>query len=395
MWKSFKTVAPTPNSAIIQIDVDDNFVINSTHLKMIQENKFDGYMRAGLHDHIREFLVICDMFKYGETQSEAVKLLIFPFSMCGEAKFWFNELNEESITSWEQMRKAFINKFFPPSLFNRLLLEIGNFSQESLKEEMHEMRKNYNNRGGDHASRNDDTSMHRYVVSSLLDMAYRMSEHVMGEPLSPDRVFVFDFPVDEPKPHPAYDFFAPGPLPGYAGNPNNNNGWIEAGVPLLGELGVVDRSVVDMDDGPLPCCFRDVILRMMTLTDWDLMRMSRAVTEVEEVSNCCLSEGNLYPLPTPGRPIPSFSDRRSRSAEGGAKGQQTAPREYELIDGLNSAGAGALIGSSFASREITQNYKQLQTIVLEMSSWESTLMQCILGMDRRLADLEKRPPGPQ
>ncbi|GJV31008.1 hypothetical protein Tco_1391408 [Tanacetum coccineum] len=59
----------------------------------------------------------------------------------------------------------------------------------------------------------------------------------MGEPLSPDRVF--DFPVDEPEPHPAYDFFAPGPLPGYAGNPNNNNGWIEADMPLLGELGVV------------------------------------------------------------------------------------------------------------------------------------------------------------
>ncbi|GKC67504.1 hypothetical protein Tco_1100102, partial [Tanacetum coccineum] len=29
------------------------------------------------------------------------------------------------------------------------------------------------------------------------------------------------------------------PLPGYAGNPNNNNGWIEADVPLLGELRVV------------------------------------------------------------------------------------------------------------------------------------------------------------
>ncbi|GKA37418.1 hypothetical protein Tco_0723983, partial [Tanacetum coccineum] len=27
------------------------------------------------------------------------------------------------------------------------------------------------------------------------------------------------------------------PLPGYAGNPNNNNGWIEADVPLLGKLG--------------------------------------------------------------------------------------------------------------------------------------------------------------
>ncbi|GKB83597.1 hypothetical protein Tco_0950492 [Tanacetum coccineum] len=29
MWESAKTVAPTPNSAIIQLDVDDNFVINS------------------------------------------------------------------------------------------------------------------------------------------------------------------------------------------------------------------------------------------------------------------------------------------------------------------------------------------------------------------------------
>ncbi|GJZ26009.1 reverse transcriptase domain-containing protein, partial [Tanacetum coccineum] len=129
LWESTKTVAPTLNSAIVQINVDDNFVINSTHLKMILENKFDAYLRADPHDHICEFIAICDMFKYGETQSEVVKLLKFPFALSDKAKTWFNELNEESITSWEQMRKAFINKFFPPSLFNRLLLEIGNFSQ--------------------------------------------------------------------------------------------------------------------------------------------------------------------------------------------------------------------------------------------------------------------------
>ncbi|GJX14677.1 hypothetical protein Tco_0206435 [Tanacetum coccineum] len=61
------------------------------------------------------------------------------------------------------------------------------------------------------------------------------------------RVSHDDFPVDEPEPHPAYDFFAPGPLPGYAGNPNNNNGWIEADVPLLGELGIVaDEPMVGL-----------------------------------------------------------------------------------------------------------------------------------------------------
>nr|GEU98596.1 sec23/sec24 transport family protein [Tanacetum cinerariifolium] len=85
MCESAKTVAPTPNSAIVQPDVDENFVINSTYLKMILENKFDGILQADPHDHIREFL--------------------------------------------------------------------------SLKEEVHEMRKNYNNRGGDHASKNDDTPM--------------------------------------------------------------------------------------------------------------------------------------------------------------------------------------------------------------------------------------------
>ncbi|GJZ81735.1 hypothetical protein Tco_0646729 [Tanacetum coccineum] len=63
----------------------------------------------------------------------------------------------------------------------------------------------------------------------------------MGEPLSPDRVF--DFPMDEP--HPAYNFFEPGPLPGYVGNPNNNNGWIEADLPLLGELGEPQGAEVD------------------------------------------------------------------------------------------------------------------------------------------------------
>ncbi|GJY99216.1 hypothetical protein Tco_0516646 [Tanacetum coccineum] len=66
----------------------------------------------------------------------------------------------------------------------------------------------------------------------------------MGEPLSPDHVF--DFPVDEPEPHLTYDFFAPGPLPGYAGNPNNNNNrWLEADDYLLGELeAMVDEPMV-------------------------------------------------------------------------------------------------------------------------------------------------------
>ena len=51
-----KTVAPTPGYAIVRPNVDDIFVITGTHLKMIQESKSDGHLRADPHDHIREFL---------------------------------------------------------------------------------------------------------------------------------------------------------------------------------------------------------------------------------------------------------------------------------------------------------------------------------------------------
>nr|GEZ41323.1 hypothetical protein [Tanacetum cinerariifolium]GEZ63040.1 hypothetical protein [Tanacetum cinerariifolium] len=56
---------------------------------------------------------------------------------------------------------------------------------------------------------------------------------------------MFDFPMDEP--HPAYDFFTPGVLPSYAGNPNNIKRWIEANVPLLGELGEMGGEQVVVD----------------------------------------------------------------------------------------------------------------------------------------------------
>ncbi|GKE34354.1 hypothetical protein Tco_1453676 [Tanacetum coccineum] len=65
----------------------------------------------------------------------------------------------------------------------------------------------------------------------------------MSEPLSPDRVF--DFPIDELEAHPTYDFFTPAPLPGYADNSNNHNGWLEADDYLHGELeAMVDELMV-------------------------------------------------------------------------------------------------------------------------------------------------------
>nr|GEU34185.1 hypothetical protein [Tanacetum cinerariifolium] len=77
MWESAMTVAPTPNSAIIQLDVDDNFVVNTTHLNMIRENKFDAYLWSDPHNHIHEFLAICNMFRYGHDLTKGAITQIF------------------------------------------------------------------------------------------------------------------------------------------------------------------------------------------------------------------------------------------------------------------------------------------------------------------------------
>ncbi|GKD52754.1 reverse transcriptase domain-containing protein [Tanacetum coccineum] len=56
-------------------------------------------------------------------------LRTFPFSLSGEAKTWLNELDEGTITSWNELREAFIRRYFYSTKFRRLLNEIHIFHQ--------------------------------------------------------------------------------------------------------------------------------------------------------------------------------------------------------------------------------------------------------------------------
>ncbi|GJZ67215.1 reverse transcriptase domain-containing protein [Tanacetum coccineum] len=58
---------------------------------------------------------------------------MFPLSLTREAKTWLDELNEGTIKTWDELRIAFISRFFPPALFDRLLGEIRAFSQHENK----------------------------------------------------------------------------------------------------------------------------------------------------------------------------------------------------------------------------------------------------------------------
>ncbi|GJY03419.1 reverse transcriptase domain-containing protein [Tanacetum coccineum] len=118
MWAIDHVVAPTPGSAITIPETANEFAIKGNHLTLVKGNQFDGRTKTDPHKHIHEFLGICDMFKYRDTENEAVRLMMFPLSLTREAKTWLDELNEGTIETWDELQTAFISRFFPPNLFD-------------------------------------------------------------------------------------------------------------------------------------------------------------------------------------------------------------------------------------------------------------------------------------
>nr|GEW68789.1 hypothetical protein [Tanacetum cinerariifolium] len=231
----------------------------------------------------------------------------------------------------------------------------------------------------------------------------------MDEPPLPDRVF--NFPEDELEPHPAYDFFAPVPLPGYAGIPNNNNGWLTADDYLLGALeAMVDEQMVVPvieEEGHMDVLMIDMEEDLSVLfgEDDDFKNDYEGVDEEEawEVGgpSTVVAEGPSFPHLAPRLSVPLFviEDLRTRLGNLEYGHGQLVQRINQVSDAeeatsvtIGELGLRIYVVEGQVQRD-TQ-IQQLQTTVTEMSSRESTLMRCILGLERRIAALEKRPPGP-
>ncbi|GJU98943.1 hypothetical protein Tco_1328214 [Tanacetum coccineum] len=235
----------------------------------------------------------------------------------------------------------------------------------------------------------------------------------------------------------------------YAGNPNNNNGWIEVDVPLLGELGAeADEPMVGPVVGeivePIEEMEEQAIALVIDMKEDTAMLFgngdfsdddSEGLEDEEEVwevneewlmapvtpppvpampppstyevggPSTAAAEGQSFILPAPGFHVPSsvIEDLCTRMGNleyghGQLVKKVIQVSDAEVADGITIGDIGPrvfVVEGQAAVQQRDSQIQQLQTMVSEMSSRESTLMQCILGMDRRLADLERRPPGPQ
>ena len=65
--------------------------------------------------HLKEFDVVCLSMTPVNVDGSILKMKAFPFSLLDKAKDWLYELAPETVTSWESMKRAFLEKFFPTS----------------------------------------------------------------------------------------------------------------------------------------------------------------------------------------------------------------------------------------------------------------------------------------
>nr|GFB85822.1 reverse transcriptase domain-containing protein [Tanacetum cinerariifolium] len=62
----------------------NNFELQQRLINLVQSNQFTG--RQDLHNHLRFFNKVTSTFRHPEVPNTAVKLLLFPFSLEGEAR---------------------------------------------------------------------------------------------------------------------------------------------------------------------------------------------------------------------------------------------------------------------------------------------------------------------
>nr|GEV57677.1 reverse transcriptase domain-containing protein [Tanacetum cinerariifolium] len=107
----------------------ENFEIKTNLLQLVQANKFHGRENDNPHTHISNFKRMTATLKYRDVPNDAIKLMLFPYSLEDRARIWYEKEPPNSILTWEDLVNKFVNQFFPPSKTTHLKNEISRFTQ--------------------------------------------------------------------------------------------------------------------------------------------------------------------------------------------------------------------------------------------------------------------------
>ncbi|GJT91282.1 reverse transcriptase domain-containing protein [Tanacetum coccineum] len=117
--------------AIILPEINaDHFEIKTNLLQLVQANPFYGRESENPHAHINSFKRITSTLRFRNVPNDVIKLMMFPYSLKGAAKTWYEKEPPNSILTWEDVVTKFVNQFFPPLKTTHLKNEISRFTQK-------------------------------------------------------------------------------------------------------------------------------------------------------------------------------------------------------------------------------------------------------------------------
>ncbi|CAN6687778.1 unnamed protein product [Malus baccata var. baccata] len=106
----------------------EEFKLKSSLLHHIP--KYHGLSMEDPNKHLKEFEVVCSSMTPINVDGSILKMKAFPFSLMDKAKDWLYELAPGTVTSWESMKRGFLEKFFPTSRVILLRKRISGIQQE-------------------------------------------------------------------------------------------------------------------------------------------------------------------------------------------------------------------------------------------------------------------------
>ncbi|KAJ4756970.1 F7F22.17 [Rhynchospora pubera] len=106
------------------------FMIGAVSICYQHEFTFYGDDKEDPHAHLQNFIDCTRLIKINGVSQQAIRLLLFHFTLKDSARKWYKTLKKGSIRSWDQMAQVFLERYFSTDRSDTIRRELNNFAQK-------------------------------------------------------------------------------------------------------------------------------------------------------------------------------------------------------------------------------------------------------------------------
>ncbi|CAE5974808.1 unnamed protein product [Arabidopsis arenosa] len=106
-----------------------DFAFKPWYYDLVSKNRFDGFEGELPFDHIEKFEDMVSSIKAEGIPVDYLLCKLFPYSLGERGKIWLRQLRPGSLTTWQEVKDAFLFHFYDESMSEEVRLQISSFSQ--------------------------------------------------------------------------------------------------------------------------------------------------------------------------------------------------------------------------------------------------------------------------